>query len=314
VRSDPTYAPRVIQDAGWRTGLGVPLLREGAAIGLLGMWRRDVRRFSDRQIELLKTFADQAVIAIENARLFNETKEALERQTATAEILEVISRTTEDPRPVFKAVLENAVALTGADGAGLSLRNGESFRTRLTVGYTDAELAQRADYLKHLEEGVAAGDRSTMIGRVAQARLTIQIPDAAADPEYDFQGWRTVLGVPLLREDEVIGVLVVRRREPRPFADREVRLVETFAHQAAIAIENVRLFNETKEALDHQTATAEVLKVISESPSDLGPVFDSIAEHARVLCNAERVHLWLRNGDRSELVDTGRDPGLEAGP
>jgi GAF domain-containing protein len=276
-----------------RTILGVPIAREQSVVGIIVARRNDVRPFRLREIGILETFAHQGAVAIENVRLFNETNESLEQQTATARILEVISRTTEDLTPVFTVVLENAVALTGADGAGLSLRDGEVFRSHLTIGYSEAELAQRAQYLKRLEEGVQPGDRSTLIGRVAQARRTIQIPDAAADPEYDFQGWRALLGVPLLREDEVVGVLIVRRREARPFTDREVRLVETFAHQATIAIENVRLFRETKDALDRQTALTEILRAIAQSPTDVLPVLNAIAQSAARFCAAEDASVGL---------------------
>jgi len=303
VLEDREYSAHDLQKlGGYRTMLGVPMRKAEIVTGVFVLTRNEVRPFADAEIALVRAFADQAGIAVENARLFRETKEALDQQTATAKILEVISRTTQDLTPVFTAVLESAVALTGADGAGLTLRDGEVFRSHLTIGYSEAEIAQRAGYLKRLEEGVRAGDRSTLIGRVAQARRTTQIPDASADAEYDFQGWRALLGVPLLRDDDVIGVLIVRRRDARPFAEREIRLVETFAHQAAIAIENVRLFNETKESLERQTAISEILRAIAASPTDVQPVLDAIAKNAETFCGAEDGAVLLVDGEDVRLA------------
>jgi len=295
---------------GFRTSLATPLVRGDEAIGVIVMRRRERAPFSRAQMELAKTFADQAVIAIENVRLFNETKESLAQQTAVSDLLSTISRSAFDLDRVLQAIIERATQLAGADWG--NIREIETPAGRV-VASTSSTPPEMAAWLA--ARPVQEPTRASVSGRVLIARAPVQIPDVDQDPEYihRFPGSpvRAVLGVPLLRNGELIGLMLLQRKSPGAFSERQVQLVQTFADQAVIAIENVRMFNETKEALDRQTATAEVLKVISESPSDLRPVFESIAEHARVLCNAERVHLWLRNGDRSELVATGRDPGVE---
>ena len=255
VRSDPTYGPRVIQDAGWRTGLGVPLLREGAAIGLVGMWRRDVRPFSDRQIALLQTFADQAVIAIENARLFRdlvarnaELGEALEQQTATSEILRVISSSPTALPAVCDVILERITRLCEADIAAIFVYDGEFLSTAASRGTTPR-------FAEHLRHSRPRPSRETTTRLAALERRPVHAADLLDDPQfaprprdlYENENVRTVLSVPMLREGHLIGVLTTWRREVRPFADKQVTLLQTFADQAVIAVENGRLFREIAE-------------------------------------------------------------------
>jgi signal transduction histidine kinase len=263
VRSDPTYRLRVIQDAGWRTGLGVPLLREAAAIGAVGMWRREVRPFSDGQIELLKTFAHQAVIAIENVRLFTglqasnrELTTALDTQTATSDILRVISRSQTDVQPVFDAIVASAV--------------------RLLHGHFGAMTRVVADHLKRVavstppgteDPGETTGSQAPREGLHAKAisppvfslicirdRAPVNIADAQTEPGIPDEGrrrarvigYRSLAVVPLLRHAEALGTIAVTRREPGGFADDEIALLQTFADQAVIAIENARLLTELR--------------------------------------------------------------------
>jgi signal transduction histidine kinase len=275
--------------AGQRATLATPLLREGKAIGAIMLRRSEPRPFSERQVELAQTFADQAVIAIENVRLFNETKEALEHQTAISEVLKVISRSTFDLQPVFDVVLASAARLCDVGSGGLTaLWRIEGGMTRAVAWNSNLshkwrELAGRP---RPLDTGGAGG-------RAILARQTVQIPDVTADPTYTQRdlaaagGYRTVMCVPLFRDDEPVGYIALARPEVRTFTDRQVQLVETFAQQAVIAIENVRLFNETNEALAQQTATADVLKVISRSAFDLDAVFENLLQNAVTICNAD---------------------------
>jgi len=308
VRRDPTYGRRVIQDAGWRTGLGVPLLREGAAIGLLGMWRRDVRPFSDQQIALLQTFADQAVIAIENVRLFNETKEALEQQTATAEILRVISSSPTDIQPVLDAVTATAARVCGATDALIMRVEGQGLRRVAHFGPIPLVLPA----VRPLTAGSASG-RAIVEGRTIHIH-DILATDAARDypdalPADAGVQWRTMLAVPLVREGAAIGAILIRRTEIRPFTAKQIQLLETFASQAVIAIENVRLFTELQAsnrelriALDTQTATGDILRVISRSQTDVQPVFDAIVASAVRLLGAYSGTLTRIAGKQIELA------------
>src|SRR5262249_41168890 len=274
---DPDYDPEVARPQGLRSVLAVPMLRKGKPIGCFGVSRAKPGAFSDRQIELMKTFADQAVIAIENVRLFNETKEALEQQTATADILRVISTSPTDAQPVFEAIAQSAMRLCDA--------------TMSVVSRYDGELIHLAAY-SHVSAAAVelmrqrfpmAPRRVNIHGRVVLEAGVVHVLDLQADAEYDpavgpaFQN-RSVLGVPMLLEGRVLGAIAVARPEVRPFTDAQIALLKTFGDQAVIAIENVRLFNETKEALERQTATSEILRVISSSPTDLQPVFDTIAD------------------------------------
>jgi PAS domain S-box-containing protein len=256
-----------------------PLVMGGRGIGSLWVSRPAVGAFAENDVALLKTFADQAVIALENARLFNETKEALERQTATAEILEVMSRSQTDVQPVFDTIAANAVRLSDAQCAVFRY-DGELVHVVALGNVTpEAEAAIRRAYPQAPSGGAATT-------RAIRDRAIVHIPDVRNDPGYAMGGlaqsvnYRSILCVPMLRAGEPVGAITVTRVQPNGFPEPQVAMLKAFADQAVIAIENVRLFNETREALERQTATAEILKVISESPTDVQPVFDAIVQSA----------------------------------
>ena len=271
---------------GIRTVLATPLLRGGDSIGVIFIRRTEVRSFTDKQIALLKTFADQAVIAIENVRLFTELQERLEQQTATSKILGVIASSPTDLQPVLDAVAESAARLCEAEDAVIIRVDGDL--SRLVASYGSIPVA------RDIVEGFRIS-RGTPFGRAVVDRKTIHVVDLAAElgtefPESEtrqkFSGARTVLHAPLLREGVALGGISIRRTEMRPFTESQIRLLETFADQAVIAIENVRLFNELKESLEQQTATSEILGVIASSPTDIQPVLNAVAESAARLCDA----------------------------
>jgi len=262
----------------------VPMMKGGTAIGAVSVVRERPGPLSDKQIALLHTFADQAVIAIENVRLFNETREALEQQTAISEILRVIPSSQSDLAPLYDKVLAHSTHLSGSQMAALFRFDGEALTVAAHRGASDA-FAQR---LRGLH---AAPSRETTTRLAALERKTVQTGDLLNDPAYspeprdlyEREGMRAVLSVPLLRQDVLVGVITTWRREARSFSDRQVALIETFADQAAIAIENVRLFNETREALEREKASGEVLSAISDSIADTAPVFDKILENCERL-------------------------------
>jgi PAS domain S-box-containing protein len=308
VETDPDYTfSEAVRLGGFRTILGVPLLREGAAIGVLALVRSEVRPFTEKQIELVTTFADQAAIAIENTRLITETREALERQTATTEVLRVISSSPGELEPVFRAMLDNATRLCEAAFGNLWLYDGESFELGAAHGpspFRDVEALRRS--------GRQAGPHTAM-RRVVLTKETLQIADYRTERAYlekdpvavaavDFGNVRTVLAVPMLKENTAVGVFFIYRQEVRPFSEKQIELVTSFANQAVIAIENVRLLNELRESLERQTATAEVLRVINSSPGDLAPVFDAILEKAHSLCGVAYGSLQLYDGERLRAV------------
>jgi len=286
--------------------LVAPLKREGTSVGAILLRKRETTPFSESQISLVESFADQAVIAVENVRLFNETKEALHQQTATAQVLKTISRSAFDLQSVFDVVVENATDLCRAEWGYLFRRDGDLFHLVATSG----GVKELVDYEWTHPTAIT---RNTLVGRTAIERAPVHIPNLFADADYDWppnreHGVHTVLGVPIFKDTEVVGVIGVARMQVDPFSDDEIRLIETFADQAAIAIENVRLFNETRESLELQTATREILEVISRSTSDAGPVFDIIARHATDLSGAERGIVQMRDGDVLRFVASHEVP------
>ena len=307
------HVPDVLADAehalveqrklgGYRTVLGVPLRREGEAIGLIRLTRNKVQPFTDKQIELVTTFAAQAVIAIENTRLLNELRESLQQQTATADVLKVISRSTFNLQTVFDTLVESAAHLCEADSATIHRPKDDGYVFVASYGYSDA-------YAQYMRSRLIIPGRGSVIGRTVLNGKTVQIADVQEDPEYKLTEqssigkYRTVLGVPLLREGNPIGVIVLTRNTVKPFSEKQIELVQTFADQAVIAIENARLFDEVQqrtrdlsEALEQQTATSEVLKVISSSPGELEPVFDALLANATRICEARFGNLFLREG------------------
>src|SRR5438105_3458090 len=262
--------------SGFRSILSVPLIRDETPIGAITVGRPEPGPFSDRQIALLKTFADQAVIAIENVRLFNETREALERQRATSEVLGAISGAQTDALPVFETIARNAHRLSGAVMCNVLRYDGTLLHIAASYGFSPEDEKQlRKKY------PVEPGDVSVLSGRVILSGRVEQIDDVLRDPLYDQEhaaplGLRRMLGVPMLRDGAVLGVIVLAWRESGQTPAALMELLKTFADQAVIAIENVRLFNETKEALEQQRASGDVLATISSSIADTTPVFEKI--------------------------------------
>ena len=294
------------RSVGVRTVLATPLLREGIPIGTIQIRRMEVRPFTEKQIKLLETFAAQAVIAIENVRLFQELKESLEQQTATSEILGVIASSPTDIQPVLVAVAENAARLCDSNDA--------------LIYRVDGDLLQRAALYgpMPLPPMALPITRGTPAGRAIVDRQTIHVDDVTTELETEFPesktrqqvtGSRTLLATPLLREGIPIGAIVIRRTEIRPFSEKQIALLKTFADQAVIAIENVRLFKELQdrnrdltEALEQQTATSKILRVIASSPTDIKPVLDVVTENAARLCNAVDAQIWRVEGDRVQFA------------
>jgi GAF domain-containing protein len=323
IEKDTRIVP-LVDVAGARAILTVPMLKDDEVLGAIAIYRQEVRPFNDKQIELLKNFAAQAVIAIENARLLSELRqrtadlsESLEQQTATSEVLKVISSSPGDLQPVFSAMLESAARLCDASFGNIFRWDDDALRLVATYN-TPAAFAEARSQLP-LRRG-----QNNPIAEMLAAKTVLHVDDLAADERYtkrrdpniiaavELGGIRTFLAVPMLKDNELIGALIVYRQEVRPFSDKQIALVQNFAAQAVIAIENTRLLNELRESLQQQTATADVLKVISSSPGELEPVFKAMLEKATTLCEAPFGGLFLRDAGLLRLVASHVPPSAPA--
>ena len=296
-----------VELGGVRTALAVPMLQENELIGSFTVYRQEVRPFTDKQIALVTNFAAQAVIAIENTRLLNELRQSLEQQTATSEVLRVISSSPGELKPVFQSMLENAVRVCGATFGSMLLREGDEYR-RVARHNAPQKFEEFSNKEPTLRRGMAPS-----VDRVIDTGQASHILDVAMEdpnePIAKFAGARTLLVVPMLKDNEAIGVLGIYRQEVRPFTDKQIELVQNFAAQAVIAIENTRLLNELRQSLEQQTATSEVLGVISSSPGELNPVFDAMLENAIRICDAKFGHMLLFDGEAfmvAAMKDTPR--------
>ena len=321
VLADPDFTWKEGQRlGGFRTVLGVPMLREGVAVGVFALTRSAVRPFSDEQIALVENFAAQAVIAIENARLLNELRqrtddlshrttdltEALEQQTATSEVLQVIS-SSGDLQLVFQAMLENATRICEAKFGVVFRFDGNAFDVEAHVG-TPPQLAEYINRTRPMPQPLPGSH----LDRVKETKRVSYTADYAAEripaPPVTLGGARSTVDVPMLKDGELVGAFSIFRQEVRPFTEKQIELLTNFAAQAVIAIENARLLNELRGALERQTATSEVLQVISSSPGDLKPVFAAMLEKAVRICDAKFGNIYRAEGDGLRNVVTHNTP------
>jgi GAF domain-containing protein len=325
LKANPAYAagiPNVVamaDIAGARTIVVVPMLKEDEFLGVISIFRQEVRPFTHKQVALVENFTNQAVIAIENTRLLrvlrertDDLSESLQQQTATADVLKVISRSAFDLQAVLQTLVESAAKLCNASTANIRIRDGDVLRARAFVAVSE-------DLKDFLLDNPIERTRGRVVGRAFLTGELVHVPDVLSDPEYEpierarRWGYRAVLAVPMIREGRVEGMFSLVRPEPGPYSDREIELARTFADQALIAIENVRLFNETQEALERQTATADILKVIAGSPDDVQPVFDAIAERSNRIVNGRSTAVYsLVDGVLHLMAFTPTDPEADA--
>ncbi|MGB9271286.1 MAG: GAF domain-containing protein, partial [Pseudolabrys sp.] len=300
VQADPEFAYAIRDVDPIRTVLAVPMLKGDDLVGTITIYRLEVKPFTDKQVTLVETFAAQAVIAIENTRLLNELRESLQQQTATADVLKVISSSPGELAPVFQAMLEQATRICDA-------KFGIVFRYERGLFHPVASLdlpSALADFM--VKQGAFAPQPGQLFGRLCESKTVINVVDRATDPipspSFRYGGARSSIAVPMLKDDVLVGALFIYRTELRPFTEKQIELVKNFAAQAVIAIENARLLQEQRESLERQTATAEVLRIISSSPGELQPVFDAMLQNATRICEATLGTLFLYKGDAFRAV------------
>ncbi len=312
-RNNPISRAGIIRAAGARTLLAVPLLKDSELLGVIMIYHQEVRPFTDKQVELVQNFAAQAVIAIENTRLLNELRASLEQQTATADVLRVISSSPGELEPVFQSMLENATRICEAKFGTLFRFEGNAFHLAAQFG-TPPELAE---FQKR--RGPFQPTPGNLFDNMMRTKQVKHTADLAAEDELSpparFGGARSFVAVPMLKDEELIGAIGIYRQEVRPFTDKQIALVQNFAAQAVIAIENTRLLNELRqrttdltESLEQQTATSEVLGVISSSPGDLEPVFVAMLANAVRICGANFGNIYRWSGDALHLLATHNTP------